>query len=299
MISKKDFSIAFFAYFIWGIFPIYWRWLHSVPPIEVLCHRVIWSFLFYILIYRFSGKKSWNFLKVSARNWQLLTLAGLLLSLNWGFYIYAVNNNRILEGSLAYFLNPLLNVLVGVLFFKEKFPWQLKSAVLLAVAGVAVQFLFSATIPWIALILATSFCTYGVLKKMVKLPVSESSILESLVMLLPAIAWAFVLRVDAQSPPFTTQEILLLVGSGVVTGFPLFLFSLSMQRLPLSLMGMLQFVAPTLQFLVGVLLYGEIFDRPRQISFLMIWIGVAIYLYYQLTHRVKNLMKNLRRIESQ
>jgi chloramphenicol-sensitive protein RarD len=183
----------------------------------------------------------------------------------------------VLETSLAYFINPLLNVAVGVLFFKEPFPWPMRLAVGLAAAGVLVLASFAPEFPWIALTLATTFCTYGVVKKVIGVEPRLGSLLEGAAGLIPALIAAYCLR-EGSPVELTAVHWAFLVGAGVVTGLPLFLFSIAAQQLPYSLVGMLQFIAPTLQFLVGVWMYHEPLSGVRLLAFILIWLGVGFYL---------------------
>ena len=265
------------CFVIWGTFPIYWKQLHHVPALEVLSHRMIWSFLFYLGIFQFSRlKHGATALKTNARDWKLATVSAALLIINWGVYIYAVNAGHILEGSLAYFINPLMSVALGVLVFKEDLPRLLKIAFALACAGVLVRIAYGQHFPWIALILATSFCIYGAVKKVTRTPATQSSLMEGLMGLAPSLIAAIYLR-QTSDFTLTTSDWAYLVGSGVVTGLPLFLFAIAAQRLPLSLIGMLQFIGPTLQFLVGVYMYGETLTQADLFSFMLIWGGVGFY----------------------
>lgn len=274
-------ALALLSYVLWGIFPIYWKFLSGLGAFEILAHRIIWSFVFYlgmqVLVMNVPLRE---LRKVTTRDWIASALAALLIALNWGVYIYAVNTGRVLEGSLAYFINPIFNVVIGVAFFREAFPWALRFAVAFAFAGVAWRAVGAGGLPWITLVLAFTFCGYGVVKKRLKLVPAVSSVLEGAVVVLPAIVAAVLLR--AENPvPISGQQWLLLVGSGAVTGLPLFLFSAAAQRIPYSILGLLQFIAPSLQFLVGAGLYGEVVRPSDWVSFGLIWCGVGFYLLHQ------------------
>jgi chloramphenicol-sensitive protein RarD len=272
---------AVLSYTCWGFFPIYWKLLGHLGAVEVLLHRVIWSFVFYILLLKLTSDTGiMQLFKQSRRSWWLSFVASLLLSLNWGLYIYAVNSGHVLEGSLAYFINPMMNVVIGVLFFHEALPRSLLIAVLVAGIGVLWRVVASDSLPWISIVLAITFCSYGVLKKMLKVEPRLSSVMESLVILLPAIAIAVYLRQQSLIE-LNARDWSLLVLSGAVTGIPLYLFSVAAQRLPYSFMGMTQFIAPSLQFLVGYFMYNEAVNTGSWISFGFIWIGAGIYLVYQ------------------
>jgi chloramphenicol-sensitive protein RarD len=276
---KKGITSGVLCYLCWGFFPIYWKFLSDIDHIEILSHRVIWSVLFYALIMLLVFKIKFQVLfQQSGRSWVMSLLAALLLAVNWGLYIYAVNHGHILEGSLAYFINPLLNVLVGVVFYKEKFPFSLKMAVGLAAVGVLWKVISASIFPWISLILATTFCAYGVVKKNLKVEPRVSSVMEGLTLLLPAIVFAVFARVEA-TVSFTSVQWSLLVFSGIVTGVPLLLFSIAAQKIPYSMMGVLQFIAPSLQFLVGYFIYKEAVTYSDWWTFSLIWAGAGFYLY--------------------
>lgn len=282
--AQKALTAGLLSYVCWGFFPIYWKFLSRISATEILAHRMIWSCCFYLGVFGFAAwrKQDFNLRQIfqqKASQWAAASLAALVLALNWGIYIYAVNSGQIVQGSLAYFINPLMNVAVGVLFFKESLPPILKLALGFAFAGVLVQVAFASTFPWIALTLATSFCIYGVIKKTRLIPPDLSSAMEGLASLLPALvlAWFYRQGADYQILP---HEWLLLIGSGIVTGLPLFLFSLAAQVLPYSLIGMMQFIAPSLQFLVGIFIFGERLEPSGIASFVLIWSGASLYFWH-------------------
>lgn len=282
--QKRALGAGLFSYVCWGFFPIYWKFLSRISATEILAHRMIWSCVFYLGIYSLSSWKQQTFRQLFQQElsqWLAAGLAALVLAINWGIYIYAVNSGQIVQGSLAYFINPLMNVAVGVIFFKERFPTILKVALGFALAGVLVQVGFAPSFPWIALTLATTFCIYGVIKKTRLIPPDLSSAMEGLASLLPALCLAWFYRQESSYVIFT-HEWLLLIGSGVVTGLPLFLFSMAAQALPYSLIGMMQFIAPSLQFLVGILIFGEKLSPSGFISFLLIWLGAGFYFFHLL-----------------
>ncbi|MBY0372313.1 EamA family transporter RarD [bacterium] len=279
MISqRRDVWLGITSYTLWGLFPIYWKLLAALPALEILSHRILWSFVFYLAIYLLPGaaaRNRWRF--ASRRAVGLSVLAAGLLALNWGTYIYGVNSGRVLETSLAYFLNPLMSVAVGVIWFKEPFSWPLRFALILATLGVLTLASLSTEFPWIALTLATSFCIYGIVKKVIGIDARLGSLLEGAAGFLPALAAAIYFR-EAAPWPLSWEQALLLAGGGVVTGLPLFLFSVAAPGLPVSLMGMLQFIAPSLQFLCGVLVFHEPLGGVKLAAFCLIWAGVGFYL---------------------
>lgn len=267
--------------------------LQGTSALEILAHRMAWAFLFYLAIFLFfSDQKVTTLFQQSLRDWLLSVIAGMLLSLNWGIYIYAVNSGHILEGSLAYFINPILNVAVGVFLFKEPFPLALKLSVGFAAVGVATKVGLSTEFPWLSLALAFSFCIYGITKKVLRIPALTSSVLEAMIGFVPALI-AIAYFQFHQTEPTSFTKWLLFAGAGVVTGLPLFLFSYSAQRIPYSIMGILQFVAPSLQFLVAVLIFKEPLSEASILSFVFIWIGMSFYLAHQLLKRNQSLSSKL------
>lgn len=268
------------AYLLWGLLPIFWKSLHHVPALEILAHRMVWSLAFVVVLLAAQGH--WRWLMPVLRNGRVLltfTVSALLLSLNWFIYIWAVNAGHIVETSLGYFINPLLNVLLGMLFLKERLrPGQLV-AVIVAVIGVLYLTLQYGSLPWIALTLAGSFGVYGLLRKTATLNSLEGLTLETLVLFPPALAYLVYLELvgSAAFGHVSLATTLLLVFGGVATALPLLLFASGARRVTLTLMGILQYIAPTMQFLIGVFLYHEPLDRYRLIGFSLIWLALAIY----------------------
>lgn len=268
------------AYLLWGLLPIFWKSLHHVPALEILAHRMVWSLAFVVVLLAAQGR--WRWLLPVLKNGRVLltfTVSALLLSLNWFIYIWAVNAGHIVETSLGYFINPLLNVLLGTLFLKERLrPGQL-AAIIVATIGVLYLTLHYGSLPWIALTLAGSFGIYGLLRKTAALNSLEGLTLETLVLFLPALAYLIYLEVVGTAAFGHTglTTTLLLIAGGVATALPLLLFASGARRITLTLMGILQYIAPTMQFLIGVFLYHEPLDSDRLIGFSLIWLALAIY----------------------
>ncbi len=271
--------LALGAYGLWGVLPVYWKWLQAVPAPQILAHRVVWSFLFLLglIFLRRDAAALWR--SVDRRNLAAYGMASTLLSVNWLTYIWAVNAGRIVETSLGYFINPLVSVLLGVVFFRERLrPWQWL-AVGIAALGVAYLTWQHGALPWVALVLAGTFAFYGLLKKKAPLGSLPGLAFETGILWLPAAA--FLLAVEAGGngqlgrAPVSTWA--LLIFTGVVTGLPLLLFSAAARRINLSTIGLLQYVAPSCQLLIGVAVYHEPFDRVRWIGFTLIWTALAIY----------------------
>lgn len=278
MNSKVGYYQAFGAYFIWGVFPIYWKYLKHIESLEILVHRVIWSFVFLFLINLVMKKANFSQLLLILKK-QLLPiglLAGLIAS-NWLIYVFAVNSNQILQGSLAYFMTPLLNIALGALLFEEKLSKQMKIAASVAAFGVLILMISNSTFPWIAISLAASFSTYGVIKKKVKAGGLESSLLENFVMLMPALLAALYFREKSEMVLNSTDWTLLIL-SGAVTASPILLFSLSARVIPFNHTGILQFLAPTLQFIIGYFVFSEPVSPAKMWAFVFVWIGVGLYI---------------------
>lgn len=271
------------AYIFWGVLPIYWKFIDQVSALEILAHRVIWSFIFILLIVVLLKRKLLkNFFQVQMKQkktWFGLLLASLLISINWFVYIFAVNSNHIVEASLGYFINPLVAVLLGVFVLGEKMnKWQ---AISFIVAGMGVVYMtvMLGTFPWIALILALSFGFYGLSKKLIKVDSILGLLLETLFIVPFALLFLAYLGVNGQHS-FATGSLrndLFLLGSGIATALPLLWFGIGAQKIPLYLVGFLQYIAPTISLLLGVLIYGESFTKDHAITFSFIWIALVIF----------------------
>jgi chloramphenicol-sensitive protein RarD len=283
------------AYICWGLFPIYWKFLSATPAPILLCHRVVWSCVVLLLVLGLTGQL--NDLWRSLRQRKLLAvyaLAAVLIASNWLTFVWAVNNKYIVETSLGYFINPLLNVVVGYLFFSERLRKMQWIALVIATSGVVFLTWSYGTVPWIALILASTFGLYGVVKKLAPLNAILGLSLETLILLIPAVIYLSV-AANVYQQAIGGQTITgwaLLAGTGVVTTIPLVLFATAAQRIPLVLVGLFQYIAPSLQFSIGVLVYNEAFTRDRQIGFSIVWFALILFaienFYYQSTVRRAN-----------
>lgn len=268
------------AYLCWGLFPLYWKPLESIAPLQILCHRVIWSALFLCVVLCY--KRQWGWLAPFRRQPEKLAIFALsstLLSCNWLLYIWAVNTGHIVESSLGYFMNPLVNVLLGRLVLGERLRPLQQAAVVLAALGVAWMTLQLGSLPWISLGLALTFGLYGLLRKQAPLPSLEGLALETFLMAplaLMALMWFEWTGVGRFGHESTTVNVMLLA-AGVVTSVPLLLFTNGVRRLTLATIGLIQYISPTLQLLLGVLLYHEAFDATRAIGFGFIWAGLLLY----------------------
>lgn len=272
------------AYVVWGILPLYWRLLEEVLASEVLAHRVIWSFVLIFLFVIVTGnwaklRKDWQFLIDHPKQLLALFFAAAVISLNWLLYIWAVNNGRVLETSLGYYINPLLSVLLGVLVLKERLSvWQ-NVSFLLALCGVLIATFHYGHIPWVSLWLAISFALYGLIKKMVRIDPISGLTLETLFITPFALAYAISLAFVGTAH-FGLQSLstsLLLIGAGAVTVVPLLWFARAAQEISLSTLGFLQYIAPTINLLLGIFVFKESFTLWHFISFLFIWVALALY----------------------
>lgn len=280
MIKNKGLWAAFSAYFAWGFLPVFWRALHGVTAVELLANRVVWSLLF--LAIALLVRKRWQWvamLRENPRRAGLFALTAVLLSINWLTYIWGVNAGYIVETSLGYFINPLLNVLLGTIFLGERLRNGQWAAVALAAAGVLYLTFSYGALPWIALTLAFSFGFYGLLRKTAVLEAMEGLTME--ILFLTPVAVLFLLYQAITGVGHFGQDgwniTLLLLFSGIVTAVPLVLFSYGARLLPLTTMGLLQYIAPTIQFLIGVFIFGELFTGARVVGFSIIWLALILY----------------------
>lgn len=262
---------ASLAYLGWGFFPIYWKFLQHIPLMQILSHRVIWAFVFYSLILIYKERRVFVYRPNSNRAVGTLLLAASLLMGNWLVYIYAVNSDQIIESSLGYFINPLVNILIGVFLLKEKLSGFQIVATCFAACGVLIISLDQGRIPGIALFLAISFSCYGLIKKKTTVSGLKSNQFESIIFTPIAIAFLLTQPHDWVTSVNLTPSILLLMGSGLVTGLPLIFFAEATQRIPYYLLGFFQFLAPTIQFLSGVFIFNEPLSELKLKGFAFIW----------------------------
>lgn len=275
---RQGLAAAAGAYLIWGLFPIYWKLLQSVPAAQIMAHRIVWCLLFVALWLGLREGFGW-LRSLSPRLLAMLATSALLISVNWWLYIWAVNAGHIVETSLGYFINPLVSVLMGVLILRERLNPAQWVAVGVAAAGVLWLTWQGDRLPWIALALALSFGGYGLIRKLAVVPAVQGLAVESGLLFVPAAA--FLLWSEfAGSGSFghgALQIDALLVVGGLVTALPLILFAIGARRIPLSMVGILQYLAPTLQLASGVLLFGEPFTRAQALGFGCIWLALGIY----------------------
>ncbi|HEY0450962.1 EamA family transporter RarD [Actinophytocola sp.] len=272
------------AYGLWGLFPLYWTLLGSAGALETLAHRMVWSLVVMVGVLWWLGRRrGTGFAPVRAvlasrRKLGLLAVAAVLIAFNWGAYIWGVNHGRVVETALGYFTGPLVSVLIGVLLLGEKLrTWQWVAVGLGAVAVVVLAIGYG-QVPWVALILAFSFSTYGLVKKLAGVDAFESVAIEAGITLVPALAYLCLLEASGSGTFFSlgVGHALLLVGGGVVSTFPLLAFGGAAVRIPLSMIGLLQYLAPVLQFAFGVLVFHEQMPPERWLGFAIVWLGLVV-----------------------
>ena len=283
---------ALAAYVLWGMLPVYWKLLQHIPAPELLGHRIVWSFVCLALVLWLG--QGWSRIHSALRNLKTLVwyiAAAALIAVNWLTYIWSVNAGFIVETSLGYFINPLLSVAMGVVFLRERLRrWQW-IAIGLAGAGVLYLTFVHGSLPWIALTLAVTFSCYGLVKKIAPLGSLDGLTLETGILFVPALAWLLFEESTGSGafPHAGALTVILLIGAGPVTSVPLLLFALAAQRIPLSVVGILQYIAPTMQFLLGVLVYHEPFTTTRLIGFGIVWVALIIYTAEGITvYRARN-----------
>ena len=281
-LDRRGLWIAVAAFVIWGMMPLYWHLLRAVPSLQIVLHRAVWCAVLVAAWLTLREGGGWlRAVIVQPRLAGMLALSGTLIAFNWGLYVWAVNAGHVVEASLGYFINPLLNVLIGVVFLRERLSRAQWAAVALAGVGVAWLTTRYGNFPWIALCLAGSFALYGVIRKFAAVEAVRGLGVENMFMLVPALALLAWIELGGDGGFFSLRwggwiELLLVLG-GALTAIPLIFFAYAVRRVPLSLVGLLQYVGPTLQLLLGVFFFGEAFGVDRAIGFGFIWIGLAAF----------------------
>ncbi len=274
---NRGVALVLGAYIFWGLHPVFWKLLKHVPSTEILAHRIFWSFVFFTVI--MTKRKAWSdlFSKIKcAGSPSFFFLPALLIGSNWGVYVWAVNAGYVLETSMGYFISPLVSVFLGVLFLKEKLNLLQRTGVLIAAAGVLLTAILLGTFPWISLYLALSWGFYGLIRKKSPLNSAEGLALETALLSIPAIIY-FLFKQGAGSflaEPVTT---ILLICTGIISGLPLLIFIAGSRMIDLSLAGIIQYVYPTLIFLIGKFIYNEPLNIAKLSGFILIWIALLFY----------------------
>ena len=277
---------------MWGLFPLYWPLLEPAGAVEILANRIFWSLAVVgVLIFATGRARQLRAVLADRRTRKILAVAAVVIAVNWGTFIWGVNNGHVVETSLGYFINPLVTVLIGVLVLGERLrrlQWLAMGIAAVAVVGLTVQF---GRLPWVALVLAFSFGTYGLMKKKANTGAVESLTVETLALSPLALGYLIWLSATGASH-FTghgTGHTLLLVGTGVVTAVPLLCFGAAATRVPLTAIGLMQYVTPTLQFLIGVFIDHEPMPAMRWVGFVLIWIALAVFTAELISHRRREL----------
>ncbi|WP_417659246.1 EamA family transporter RarD [Pseudidiomarina sp.] len=289
--SRQGVLFAIAAYTMWGIAPVYFKWLQSVPALEILGHRILWSFILVFVLIVLLGRG--NRLKPVLQNKKQmlrLTAATCLLGGNWFLFIWAINNDHILDASLGYYINPLLNVAIGMAFFAERMRKMQLAAIALAFIGVLIQVISFGSVPWVALALACSFAIYGAIRKRLPIDSITGLWLETLI-LMPAVLIYMVFFASSSAADMTqnTWQInTLLIAAGVVTTAPLLCFNAAAQRIRYSTLGFFQYIGPSMMFILAVWVYGEPLAADKLVTFAIIWVALALYSVDTLVHQQRS-----------
>ena len=278
-IQKKGILYAIGAYLMWGLFPIYWKQLETISALQLIGHRIAWSFIVLTLFVLARHEVGSLFASLNRRTVQIYAVAALLISANWYTYVWSVVHGFVVEASLGYFINPLFSVFLGVVLFRERLRLLQWLPIALAAAGVLYITLYHGSVPWIALILAVTFGLYGAIKKAAPLGSLFGLALETGLLLLPAVAYLTLVEVQGQGAFLHSGPTmdLMMVGGGLITALPLLLFAGAASRVPLGTLGVLQYLTPSMQFLLGVFVYKESFTHVRLIGFGLVWAGLALF----------------------
>ncbi|MDP9239028.1 MAG: EamA family transporter RarD [Actinomycetota bacterium] len=274
--SRRGLGYGVAAYLLWGLFPLFWPLLKPAGAVEILAHRIVWSLVVVVVI--LAAQRRWRWIEAILRRpgrLALLGTAAALIGVNWATYIYGVNSGQIVETSLGYFINPLVTVLLGVVVLRERLRPIQWVALAIGTVAVLVLALDYGRVPWIALALAFSFGAYGLIKKVVSMDAVQGLTVETAALFVPALAYLLFIgggTFTASGPP----HMALLASAGLVTAIPLLLFGAAARRLPLSTIGLLQYLSPALQFLLGVIVYGEPMPRSRLIGFALVWVALIV-----------------------
>lgn len=280
-VDRRGLWVALASFVLWGLMPLYWHLLKAVPSLQIVMHRIVWSAVLVVAWLLWKQGRGWLRAAVSKpRVASMLALSGVLIAFNWGLYIWAVNAGHVIESSLGYFINPLLNVVIGTVFLRERLGRAQWVSVAIATASVLWLTFDYGRLPWIALALAASFALYGLIRKLAAVDSIPGFGLESVYLFVPALAvmlWGEANGLGGFGGGWGLRLDLLLVLAGALTALPLIGFAYAVRRVPLSVIGLMQYIAPTLQFLIGVFVFHEAFDRGRAIGFIGIWIALAIF----------------------
>ncbi|CRN06506.1 putative DMT superfamily transporter inner membrane protein [Pseudomonas sp. URMO17WK12:I11] len=277
---RRGYLLGLSAYIIWGLFPLYFKAIQSVPAVEIIVHRVLWSALFGSILLAFWKHPGWwRDLRDNPRRLAILALSGTLIAANWLTYVWSVNNGRMLEASLGYYINPLINVLLGMLILGERLRRLQWLAVGLAALGVMQQVWQVGSLPWVSLALALTFGFYGLIRKQAPVAALPGLVVETWMLVPLALGWLLLHpgAMSAQGEFYTTSEALWLMAAGPVTLVPLVCFNAAARHLPYTTLGFLQYLAPTLVLLQAIWLFDEHLSPSTLTAFMFIWAGLALY----------------------
>lgn len=283
---KAGILFSIIAYVLWGILPIYWDLIHGFDAFEILAYRIILSMIFMLMVvsighYRRPFFEDVRFLFTTPTKLFALIIAGYVITLNWGTFIWAVTNGHVLQTSLGYYINPLVNIVLAFIFLKERFNKPEWLAIILALIGVLYMTIQVGVFPIVSLLLAFTFGLYGLIKKLVPIHAISSITIECIVTAPVALIYIGYLFQQHESAVGLNISTFLLLFSGALTAIPLILFSAGARRIPLSLMGFIQYIGPTIMFVLGIFVFGEPFDMNQFITFIFIWLGILIYSFSQ------------------
>ncbi len=280
--ARLGLTVGVCAFVIWGLAPVYFKWLGHVPADEIMGHRVVWSVFFLGLVLLIRKRRGlWAHVRVNRRTAVLLAVTGGLIALNWLIFIHAVNTDRVLATSLGYFINPLMSVVLGLVVFRERLVPVQVIAVVLAALGAGYLTYRQGHLPWISLSLASTFALYGLIRKLLDVGPMVGLFWETLIVSPFAVVWMLTLQ-HRQQLSFSLAEpstALLLIGTGLLTVAPLLLFAAGVRRLPLSTMGLLQYLAPSLTFVLAVFIYGEPFTMDHAVTFGAVWLALILFFW--------------------
>ncbi len=274
---QKGLAAGLFCFVFWGFAPIYFKLVQEVPALTIIAHRIIWGalFLFVYLLLR-EHKHLFSALKISKKQLAILFVSGVLVASNWLMFVWAVTHNQILATSLGYFINPLVNILLGVLFLHEKLSKLQSVAVAIAAAATLYLGVFIGEPPWISLFLAVTFGLYGLVRKTLDVRPLIGLFWETVILIIPAILYLLLIAQPLPDSNHVSNQYLLLFFSGLVTVLPLIGFNYAAKKLSLTIIGFLQYIAPTLSFIIAVLYYGEVFSFGHKVAFSGIWLALLI-----------------------
>lgn len=279
--AKKGVAFGIAAHLVWGVMAYYFKLIEAASPVEIAVHRGLWSLVIAAIVIWALGQYD-DVRKALASPRIVLTLlfTSLLIVFNWGFYVWSIQNGRTIEASLGYYINPLLNVVVGAIFLGERFTRLQLIAIALAVVAVLVQTIALGVVPWLGLMLGSTFCLYGLIRKTVDVGATQGFFIEVLIIFIPAVAIAVWMGERGEALFLTTTfYTLMLMGCGVLTAAALLFFSLAVRRIRYSTAGLMQYISPSLVFLTAVFIFGEPMDFWRWLSFALLWVALGIYTY--------------------